>query len=238
MTDNKNKRRGLLDTLLGKEKSDEVRESTQKAQALLDAAKIARKEGDPAEAAAEADAFTKAILGALTDSGIVDVILNADNSPVKTPEELAKLIGDAVAQAVAAEPAEAAPAEAMPAMAGKADEKPEASEEIEDMKSIVKSLSDYLTTSTDDNGLMAKAIVEIAGAIKDISAANGDLVARMSSIEKLVNGRPRQASKAVETETDNPELESKIKEGVEGEMTFLGVPVKAMPSAGSNGKGK
>lgn len=237
MSDKKDKRRGLLDTLLGKEKSDEVRESTRKAQSLLDEARIARKGGDPAEASAETDAFTKAVLGALTDSGVADVILNAENSPVKTPEDLAKLIGDAIAAAVAAEDAAepAAPAaEPMPAM--KSDDKP--TEETEDFKAIVKSLGEYLTSSTQDSGLLAQAIVDIATEIKAISPTITGLDSRMSQIEKLVNGRPRQASKADETVTENAELESKIKEGVEGEMTFLGVPVKAMPSNGSNGKGK
>lgn len=234
----KNKRRGLLDSLLGKEKSTDVRASTRKAQALLDEARVTRKSRRFAIALKQDDAaalvavVTDAVVAKLDEGGAVDAIVASPDTEEESPEEVKTTVEDAVATAVsdAVEEVTVSP-DATAAAEGDDSAMMEG-----EMKSLIKSLGNYMAANTEDNGLLAQAIVDIAAEIKSISPTISRLDSRMSQIERLVNGRPRQASKARETETENDELEDVIKKGLDGEHEFLGIPVKS-PSNGKGGRG-
>jgi hypothetical protein len=209
-------REDILKQLLGSTTAVKVTETIKKAQLLLEQAKVARKEEVAAESAPggaeQVDVIAGAVLAALTDAGITDIVLNAENSPVKTPEDLAALLLKAVASVIVKEEQteEPAAAEAPPAMA-------------DEMKSLIKSLGDHIAGQAEDSGVIAQAMLESAGVLKDVVPVVKGMEQRLQAIEKLIGDRPRQASKAAETLVENEAVEAKIKAGIEGEATYLGV---------------
>jgi hypothetical protein len=97
----------------------------------------------------------------------------------------------------------------------------------DEMKSLIKSLGDHIAGQAEDSGIIAQAMLESAGVLKDVVPTVKGMEQRLQAIEKLIGDRPRQASKAAETLVENEAVEAKIKAGVEGEATFLGVKTTA-----------
>lgn len=237
-------RNNFLDNLLGKKEAGDVRKTLTKATAALDAAKVTRKElirrwKQEGDAAALVAVVTDTVVGALAESGAVEAIVASPDTEEQTPEEVKTQVEEAVIAAVDAvvEEVTVTP-EAAEAVATAETET--APSDMAEMKSLVKSLGEMISGQTEDNGLIAKAVVDMAEAFKELSNDNTKLRGELAAIKKAIGDRPRQASKSVETILDDDEkaseIQSKIKEGLEGETTFLGVKVK--PVANGNGNGK
>lgn len=235
-------RKNFLSNLLGKKEADTVTDTLDKAKEALDAAKVTRKslmrrwkeEGD---AAALVAVVTDTVVGALAESGAVQAIVASPDTEAQTPEEVKSQVEQAVGAAIDAvvEEVTVTP-EAAEAVSTAETETAPASEA--EMKSLVKSLGEQIGAQTKDSALIAQAVLDISGVLKDVLPAIKSHDAAIAEIKGIVAGRPRQASKALETETENPELEKTIKAGIEGEVKFLGIPVKPLAGVESGNGSK
>lgn len=209
----------MLETLLGKQNASDVREVIKEAKAVLDGAGIQRKqdegEGDSAGGEAILDAVENA--GAAGPALLVKSILDALAGDALTALE-DKLGGH-----------EAVVTLLLKAVSGSPEESPAA--ETPPMEAAMMSLKDYIAASTKDMGDMARGQLDIAKAVKDITSQNADLQARIKTLEDQLDDRPRQASKAKETEiVDTGKDGKKAKEAIQKSLNdteiIAGIRVK------------
>lgn len=236
MTDQKLGPKAILESLLGKDKSDAVRDAVKEATKTLDGAGVARKEGDPEATPTSGDAIlsalessgagaqaatVKAILDAMEKAGAMEAVDKATGSREAT---IAMLL-----QAVAG-PAPDAPAEEVPADAAYVGE-------------VMKSMKEYIASTTKDMGAIAQGQVDLATAVKvlvdqnkQLSEDNKKQADRLEAVEKQLSGRPRQASAAAETEVQDKSVTEAVRKGIEGESVVLGVKVPKAYADQVNGR--
>lgn len=224
----------ILKTLIGDKNAQELHETLDKAQKTLDAAGVTRKAaGDNSSSAGDgATSAGDAVLEALDSAGaketastvkaILDALdgigaLPAAEKAAGSHEELIAVLLKAVA---VPEQEDANPADAASGAPG--DQGAMAGE-------MMKSLTDYIATTTKDMGAMAKGQVQIAEAIKSLTAQNAEALKRVEALEAQFAGRPRQASKSTETVVEGEkgkEALDAIQKSLGDETSFLGIRVK------------
>lgn len=221
-------RTNFLSNLLGRKGASDVKATLKQAERKLDGAKVSRKalrrwkqEGD---AAALVAVVTDTVVSTLADSGAVEAIVASPDTEEESPEEVKTQVEDAVATAIDAVVEDVT---VTPEAADAASEV--SAEDMTEMKALVKSLGELVGHQAEDGSAIANAVVEIASAIKELRA-------EMREVKTAIGRGPRQASKSHETTIEGDDLLQKIKEGLDGETTFLGVKVK--PLANGNGNGK
>lgn len=215
----------LLENMIGQGPNEEVRSALKTAQETLDQAGVARKAaGDGASGDGSTDA-TPAVLEAVDAAGATEVAATVKNvvdalsslnalAPDVDMNALVAALVKAVAAPEAAE--DAPPAEGDPgAMAGE----------------MMKSLADYIATSTKDMGDLARSHVEVASALKAQTEQNAQLLKRIEALEAKANAAPRIASKATETVIDpadknHKDAENALRKSLGDETSFLGIPVR------------
>lgn len=220
------KKRNVLEALIGSA-AGEVTDSVKKAAEILDQAGIVRKQ---AEGEAAPEKVDDAVLAALESAGASDTAALVKN--------ILSALEDAGALAAVEEKLgshEAAVSLLLKAVAGKTPaETPETAPVGEEME-MMKSLKDYIASTTKDMGHIARGQIDMAQAVKSLVPNVEALAERIKTLEQRLDERPRQASQAQETRIENQTVEGKIKKGLEGETKVLGIPVRETPA---DGKGK
>jgi hypothetical protein len=209
----------ILDTMLGKKDAEIVRKTISEAQKTLDGAGVQRKaEGEEGgETAAGGEAILSAVesAGAPAAAALVKNILDALKGEALTALEEKLGSNEAVVtlllKAVSAPPEES-PAEEPPMAEGE----------------MMKSLKDYIASTTKDMGDMARANLDMAKALREIAGQSKELQSRLEKLEGQINDRPRQASKADETVVvGTDDTAKKALEASLGETTVIaGIRVK------------
>lgn len=223
------KKKSVLEGLIGAA-AEEVTDSVKKAAQILDQAGIVRKQTEGEAALEKVD---DAVLSALESAGATDTAALVKNI-LSALEEAGALA--AIEEKLGSH--EAAVSLLLKAVAGKSPaETPETSEASpagQEME-MMKSLKDYIASTTKDMGEIARGQVDMAQAVKSLIPKLEEQEQRLRVLEQRLDERPRQASQAQETRIENQTIESKIKKGLEGDTRVLGIPVKEMPA---DGKGK
>lgn len=211
-------RRSFIERLLGKKTSQELDEAVAKMTAALDKKGVDRKEFDEAKA--------KGILED-TITGINDALVGlSDNIPEDlAPKILALVMGSLADLDMPVE--EEAPIETM-----QDDEEEEIPEQLLE---LAKQVNELATESTQVNKDMQELIPYFVTMAKSVDTLTpliekskqvDTLEQRIKALEGKINLRPRTASKAKETETENETIKAELEKGVNGSKTVLGVPVK------------
>lgn len=213
----------ILSNILGQKNAEVVHKTIDEATKTLDAAGVKRKADEGGDGAAPAEgAGGEAILSAVESAGaapaaqLVKAILDAlKGEPLTALEEK---LGSNEAVVTLLLKAVSAPAE------------PIAEAPMEE--GMIKSLQDYIASTTKDMGDLARGQLEIAKALKAANEQNAGLVGRMTKLEAQLADRPRQASTASETVVEGKD--SKLKQAAEdsiGETAVIaGIRVKAEPA--------
>lgn len=218
----------VLEGLIGGANSKAVRDSVTEAQQLLDKAGVQRKQEEGKTDGGSGESAADAVLTALESAG------------AEAPAKLVKNILDALEGAGTLEGLDktVGSREAVIALLLKAITKgdaqsednaaPPATEEVSAAE-MMKSLKDYIASTTKDMGDIAKGQLEIAKAVKTITDDKSDLLLRIDALEKQLADRPRQASQDKAT-IQKGEIEKKGKEKLDASAgqtdTFLGLKVK------------
>lgn len=213
-----------LEALIGAGNTEEVRKSLAEAQKALDDAGVARKqgEGDQKDGAA-ADATGEAVLeavdaaGATMAAGTVKAVLDAlDGAGALKPAQDAAGSPEAlIALLLKAVSAPAAPVE----------------DPAETMDGeMMKSMKDYIATTTKDMGDIARIQMDVAAALKTLSEDNKALRAEMADLKTKLDGRPRQASKDADTVVEGKEAMAAIQKSLEEDTVVAGIRVKKLPN--------
>lgn len=216
----------LLENMIGKAQSDQVRSAIKTAQRDLDAAGVARKAAEDTTTPSDGGAdVTPAVLEAVDAAGATEVAATVKNvvdaltslSALAPDVDMNALVAALVKAVAAPEAAEdAAPPEGDPAaMAGE----------------MMKSLTDFIATSHKDMGDLARGYMEVAAALKTQTEQNAQLLKRVDALETKANGTPRIASKSAETvinpaDKNHKEAESALKKSLGDETSFLGIAVR------------
>lgn len=213
----------LLGNLLGDQTASEVRKALDDGQKALDAAGVQRKASDGGDNAPADTATGEAVLEAVDAAGatvtaatvksITDALdsagaLKPAQDAAGGPEALIALLLKAVAQPTPVEEPGGGMADG--AMAGE----------------MMKSLTEYIATSTKDMGDLARAQADLANAYKAVSEENKALHTDVENLKKLLGDKPRQASKAAETVVEGEEAEKAIQKSLGDTTTIAGIRVR------------
>lgn len=213
----------LLGNLLGDQTASEVRKALDDGQKALDAAGVQRKASDGGDNAPADTATGEAVLEAVDAAGatvtaatvksITDALdsagaLKPAQDAAGGPEALIALLLKAVAQPTPVEEPGGGMADG--AMAGE----------------MMKSLTEYIVTSTKDMGDLARAQADLANAYKAVSEENKALHTDVENLKKLLGDKPRQASKAAETVVEGEEAEKAIQKSLGDTTTIAGIRVR------------
>lgn len=236
----RSKLRGIQDDLdaAGLERKNKKALTTKALQTKLKQLNL--KAEDVAEVA---EALTDVIVQELGAAGIIDAAI--ESGAVAAEDELGvqEIIMDAVttaAETVMVAPVEDAVevemadagvgddlAEEVGTASGDAgDEDKLASREI---RRSLKTLTTHISEQSEDMGELVQTMVSLAKSLKTANETNALLEGRLTKLEKQLAGRPRQASKAVETEFEAPpKVKAEIEKGLDGEreMLFGHIPLK------------
>lgn len=213
----------ILSNILGPKNAEAVHKTIDEAAKTLDAAGVKRKADEGADGATPAEgAGGEAILSAVESAGaagpaaLVKQILDALKGDALTALE--EKLGSNEAVVTLLLKAVSAPAE------------PVAEAPMEE--GVIKSLQDYIASTTKDMGLLARGQLDIAKALKSANEQNAGLVERMAKLEAQLADRPRQASASAATVIEG--TDSKLKQAAEdsvGETAVIaGIRVKAAPA--------
>lgn len=219
----------ILKDMIGGSNADAVHKTVEEAQKALDTAGVTRKAASDTTPADGGDAVAgTAALEAVDAAGATEVaatvkqVLDALKSMnALVPDvDMNALIAALVKAVAAPEAAEENPAD--PAARG--DQSAMADE-------MMKSLTDYIATTTKDMGDIAKGQVLIAETLKASREDNAKLIGRIEALEKQLGGRPRQASKDPETVIDKTtvmgkEALSAVQKSLGEETTVVGLRVR------------
>lgn len=214
----------MLKALIGTSNTEEVQKTLAEAQKALDDAGVARKEGEGEQKDGEAATTTgEAVLEAVDAAGAT------------VTAEMVKSILDALDGAGALKPAQdaAGSPEALVALLLKAVAAPAApaEEPVETMDGeMMKSMKDYIATTTKDMGDIARAQMDIASAFKAVADDNRALRAEMGELKAKLDGRPRQASLAKETVVEGEKALAAIQKSLEDDVFVAGIRVKKQPN--------
>lgn len=203
----------------------EIRGGLQEVQRLLDKEGVERKSIEivQKDAHAIAEALVSRIIDKMAEAGVIDAAVQSNAAAdIQNPADVTKIAAEAaleVIEEVTEEPVE---------------EKSEHEDEEEKaLKTLVvelqasnKSLAEAFEVAIQDQGDMAKSLIEIVPVLKGLAENNVEAMGRIKALEGLVTSRPRQASKSDDTAFEDAEAEAKVKEALAGELSVLGIPVK------------
>lgn len=207
-----------LRKLIGGANTSQVQDALKQAQAQLDQVGIERKADEGGEKPDDAILSALESAGAEGPAKLVKGILDALAGDALTALEKALGSHDEVVK-VLLKAVTGEPEKADPAPAG-ATESPY----VEEMKSV----KDYIASTTKDMGEMARSFVDIAKAVKTTGDDNAKLVERIAALEKQLGDRPRQASTAVETivKSTDGKAEEAIHKSLDETASVAGIRVK------------
>ena len=221
------KRRSLMERLLGKRAGSEAAKTMSELIKILTEAGIDTKEmGKPK---------TKGILEDMKEQ--VDALLEGITEDAEMRNELGnQLIATIMGALANVEPAEELePVEEVPEMMQAEDEEEEEEELPEKFMELAEQVKELAAENTDfmeEMKAFIPAVIEMAGVVKALTPLVKSteeitrLVTRLDEIEALLKMTPKQASRDASTLFSNDQLEREIKKGTDGKKFELGIPLK------------
>lgn len=145
-----------------------------------------------------------------------------------TVEELSTIIEDALRPAV--EPESAPEAEPTPQGEDQTMEDNNKAQTVPQVDETQKAAAEIILQMVADQGEMAKSYAALEKQVKGLSEAIPQLIDQVRQLQEQINGKPRAASAATETEIDpqtdaSKALELAVKKGINGGKVVLGIPV-------------
>jgi hypothetical protein len=231
MSDTTNKRRNFINDILAKIRPDNTSEVLGQLQSLLDKQGVERKE------LTSNTHILGAMIKAFQEKGVMEEVVAdidaalgklTDNVPPEAaPEMLAIVMGKLMDV-----PMET-PEEEVEVMAdGEEEEEEPLPEAMMELTKQVNTLANDNTELVKDmNGMVAvmKEMAEGYAKVAPLVNKADEYAAMMNRVvllEKAMSQSPRRASTAKETEVENADILSEMKQGTEGKKTLLGLPVK------------